>query len=89
METMDDRWRAEGALTDENLRARIIGREWRVKRDDLDAYVRKFQLPIKPQPRLFEAVLRSTACARRPAPDGRWSTIGTSRDSSFRGALAQ
>jgi len=29
------------AIEEKKLRARIIGRGWRVKRDDLDAYVRK------------------------------------------------
>ncbi len=29
------------AIEDKKLRARIIGRGWRVKRDDLDAYVKK------------------------------------------------
>jgi excisionase family DNA binding protein len=29
------------AIEDRKLKARIIGRGWRVKRDDLDAYVRK------------------------------------------------
>jgi excisionase family DNA binding protein len=29
------------AIEDRKLKARIIGRGWRVKRDDLDAYVKK------------------------------------------------
>ena len=29
------------AIENKKLKARIIGRAWRVKRDDLDAYVRK------------------------------------------------
>ena len=29
------------AIEEKKLKARIIGRGWRVKRDDLDAYVRK------------------------------------------------
>jgi len=29
------------AIEEKKLRARIIGRGWRVKRDDLDAYVKK------------------------------------------------
>jgi len=29
------------AIEDKKLRARIIGRGWRVKREDLDAYVKK------------------------------------------------